>query len=140
MFKKNTNEIEFSSKNFATSHHIVGVGNLKLEINTMFDFHTRVALKPMKSAEMTKRSSAAAGTGNTNSYSRGKYRRSSVAVMAGGSAAILTMNKERHYFESHHLNLHTCMGASINYVDNTPDLSYKKLYGKKILELEANHP
>ena len=40
--------------------------------------------------------------------------------MAGGSAAILTssnltsskMNKERHYFESHHLNLHTVASGS----------------------------
>ena len=92
-----------------------GVG-CKLEINTMFDFHTQVALKPLMTAKTSgfenfssKQSSRTSSYNSVNSGGRTGHqaRRSSVAVMAGGSAAILTSSKttnkegqqRRHYFE-----------------------------------------
>ncbi len=76
----------------------------KLEINTMFDFHTNCALKPLKSC----------GSGSVgNKSARGKTRRSSVAVMASDAVIKFnSKNKERDYFESHHLNLHTSSSQS----------------------------
>ena len=67
----------------------VGVG-CKLEINTMFDFHTRVVLKPMKTSEISSKHRGGTSVGPRV----GAARRSSVAVMAGGSAAILTSSNK----------------------------------------------
>ena len=61
----------------------------KLEINTMFDFHSRMKLKSGKL----------------------RNRRSSVAVMAGGSL-INNRSAERQFFESNYLNLHSTASAA----------------------------
>lgn len=70
-----------------------------LEINTMFDFHSRMGLKP--------RLTQTVSSNPSTSRSRSSVRRSSVAVMAGGAnrqqKEMLKMSRD--YFEAHHLNL-----------------------------------
>lgn len=64
----------------------------KLEINTMFDFHSNCALKPL--------------------VKKSKTRRSSVAVTAGDAS--IFNKKSRDFFENHHLNLHSMASSQSN--------------------------
>lgn len=77
-----------------TSGHQVKKKDLaetKLEINTMFDFHTSSTLK----------------TSTKSSIKRNKTRRSSVAVMTASEAMRGSSRNPKDYFENHHLNLHS---------------------------------
>ena len=120
----------------------------------MFDFHTRVALKPLMTAKTSggcenfssKQSSRTSSYNSVNSGGRTgqQARRSSVAVMAGGSAAILTSSKttnkegqRRHYFER-------WSPCALNYwvllfVDDSPDSTIKFFFVDKIENITSQN-
>ena len=73
--------------------------NQELDINTMFDFHSRLGLKTLASSSALVTTLNAERT--TSKPPAASARRSSIAVIGA------ERQRKKDYFETHHLNLHS---------------------------------
>ena len=96
--------------------------NQELDINTMFDFHSRLGLKTLgcSSALVT---TSTLNAERTTSKPAASARRSSIAVIGA------ERQRKKDYFETHHLNLHSSRfwpSCLVSFLPSIPLWFYKR--------------